>query len=219
MNDKRELSDLMVRVRGRRRELDGKSGEARSVLADGQRLKEEISSLEAEVVTLDKTSILLNSLGEERQLAAQKVIEELVTRGLQTIFDSTLSFHIVQTVKAKTANVDFYVRTTFENGQMIDTPVMESRGGGVAATVGFLLRIVVMLLRGGTNQENILVLDETFAHVSDEYVPNVGAFLREIVDKTNIQLLLVTHQKEFIEYADRIYRFGQTNGKTEVSSA
>lgn len=121
-------------------------------------------------------------------------------------------------MKAKTANVDFYVRTTFEDGTMIDTPVMESRGGGVAATVGFLLRIVVMLLRGGTNQENILVLDETFSMVSDEYLENVGAFLREIVEKTNIQILFVTHQKQFIEHADRVYRFSQTNGITKVES-
>lgn len=214
-----DLAELGGRLKARRRVLDAEAGEARSVLARGKSLQETISELEQEVVTLDKTSLLLNSIGEERQQAAQQVIEELVTRGLQTIFDSSLSFHIVQSMKAKVQTVDFYVRTTFSNGQMVDTPVMESRGGGVAATIGFLLRVVVMLLRGGTRQDNILILDETFAHVSEEYVPTVGAFLREIVDKTGVQIVMVTHQQEFVEHADRVFRFSQTNGKTEVASA
>lgn len=210
--------DLTLKVRARRRELDALSGEARSVLSHGKTLMAEISELEHQIVTLDKTAILLTSLGEERQLQAQQVIEELVTRGLQTIFDDTLSFHIVQTVRAKASAVDFYVRTTFASGQMVDTPVLESRGGGVAATIGFLLRVVVMLLRNGTKQENILILDESFGMVSDDYLENVGTFLRELVDKTGIQIILVTHQKEFIEHADRVYRFAQSNGRTEVAS-
>lgn len=212
------FDSLALRVRSRRRELDAQSGEARSVLSHGKLLMTEISELESQIVTLDKTAILLTSLGEERQQQAQQVIEELVTRGLQTIFDDSLSFHIVQSVRAKASTVDFYVRTTFASGQRVDTPVLESRGGGVAATIGFLLRVVVLLLRTGTRQENILILDETFAHVSAEYVENVGLFLRELVDKTGVQIILVTHQSEFVEHADRVYRFSQTNGSTQVAA-
>lgn len=102
------------------------------------------------------------------------MIEDLVTRGLQTIFDSTLSFHIIQSVRGKTANVDFIVRTTLPES-VIETSVMDARGGGLAATIGFLLRLVVMLLRGGTKEENILILDETFAHVSAEYLAPLGS--------------------------------------------
>lgn len=210
-----ELEELVVAVRARRRQLDSLSGEAKIMLQRAKELKEEIAVLEDESVTLDQVSILLNSLGEERQMAAQAVIEELVTKGLQEIFDSTLSFHITQSTKARAASVDFFIRTTLEK-IVIDTPVMEARGGGVAATVGFLLRLVVMLLRTGASGENILVLDETFAHVSDDYVPNVGAFLREIVDKTGVQIIMVTHQREFEEVADTVYRFTTANGETQV---
>jgi DNA repair exonuclease SbcCD ATPase subunit len=160
-------------------------------------------------------------MGEERQLQAQRVIEELVTRGLQTIFDHTLSFHIVQTTKARTANVEFFVRTALASGNVVDTPVMEARGGGVAATIGFLLRLVVLLLRSGnTREEQLMVLDETFAHVSAEYVPNVGEFLREIVDKTGVQIVMVTHQQEFVDFGDAVYRFHQNDaGQTIVDQA
>lgn len=209
------LSALETAARMRRRELDGLWGEARSVLLRGKEIQEEMTVLDTDITTHEHVTILLNSLGENRQEEAQRKIEELVTRGLQTIFDDTLSFHIVQTVRAKTANVEFLIRKEIGES-FLETSVLEAQGGGLSATVGFLLRLVVMLLDKGTTVENILVLDESFAHVSDEYLPGLGAFLREVVDKTGVQIVMVTHQEPFKDFADKVYRFTQTDGKTQV---
>lgn len=210
-----DLETLAVQVRSRRRELDALAGEARSVLTRGREIQIEVKDLTETAADFERVTALLNSLGEERQEQAQQVIEELVTRGLQTIFDDTLSFHIVQTVKGKSATVEFVVRTTLAD-TTVETPVMDARGGGLAATIGFLLRLVVLLLRGGTKADNILCLDETFAHVSEEYLPGLGAFLREIVDRTGVQIILVTHQDHFATVADKVYRFSQNEGRTIV---
>jgi DNA repair exonuclease SbcCD ATPase subunit len=210
-----DMQDLKRRTSQRRRELDSQWGEARSVVARGKELQIEVKGLTETINDFERVTVLLNSLGEERQLKAQQTIEELVTRGMQTIFDDSLSFHIVQSVKGKTANVEFLLRTT-RGETMMETPVLEARGGGLAVTIGFLLRVVVMLLRGGTREQNILVLDETFSHVSAEYLEPLGNFLREIVEKTEIQIIMVTHQPEFAEYADRVYRFSNQDGKTQV---
>lgn len=210
-----DLDALTIRARTRRRVLDSLQGEARATLLRGKQLQGEIATLAETIEDLDRATILLNSLGEDRQLKAQETIEALVTRGLQTIFDESLSFHIVQSVKGKTAVIDFVVATTLD-GKTIETPVMDARGGGLAATIGFLLRLVVMLLSKGTRSENILLLDETFAHVSAEYLEPLRLFLREIVDKTGVQIIMVTHQPEFAESADKVYRFTAVGGKTQV---
>lgn len=211
-----DLDALSVSVRNQRRVLDAKSGEARSVLMRGKELQVEVAELATAANELEKVTILFNSLGEEKQLKAQETIEGIVTKGLQMIFDETMSFHILQTTKAKSANVDFVVRTTLP-GQTVDTSIMDGRGGGVAAVIGFLLRLVVMLLDSSSKQENILVLDESFAMVSAEYLQPLNEFIREIVDKTGIQILMVTHQNEFTEQADTVYRFSHNaKGLTEV---
>lgn len=209
------LDTLLVRSRQRRRQIDLMQGSARTTLLRGKELSSEVQNLSTLVEELDRVTVLLNSIGEERQIAAQGAIEELVTRGLRMIFDDTLSFHIVQNVRGKTAVVDFNVRTTIGN-EVIETPVMDSRGGGLAAVIGFLLRLVVMLMGRDPRDASILVLDETFAHVSAEYLDPLGQFLREIVDRTGVQIVMVTHQPEFAEYADRVYNFSTTNGKTIV---
>ena len=211
------LQEIELLVQQKRREHDALSGEARSVLTRAQEVKREIAELQEEIAVLDRSGIVLNSIGEERQLKAQDTIEQLVTRGLQQIFDDSLSFHIIQTVKAKSASVEFVVRTTLADGGVVDTPVMDARGGGLAATIGFLLRVVILLLKHNADG-NILILDETFAHVSDEYLDGVGEFLRELVEKTGIQVVLVTHQQVFTEYADAVYKFHTEDGQTKVET-
>lgn len=209
------LVDLQLRARNRRRKLDQLQGEAVSVLMRGQELSQEVSTLTQEIEDLAKVTALLNSIGEERQLAAQQSIEDLVTRGLRMIFDDSLSFHIVQSVKGKAQVVDFTVRTTIGES-VVDTSVMDGRGGGLAAVIGFLLRLVVMLLDHSHRDGSILVLDETFAHVSAEYLEPLGQFLREVVDRTGVQIVMVTHQPEFAEFADNVYNFSSVDGKTVV---
>lgn len=210
-----DLNTLAARVASRRRALDTLAGEARAVLAQKKSLSAEIENLVTETDVLDKVVVLLNSLGEERQAQAQGVIETLVTQGLQTIFDDTLSFHIVPTTKARTSGVEFVVRSALTH-EAVETPVMDARGGGLAAVVGFLLRLVVLLLSDSPGREKLLVLDETFAHVSAEYLEPLGQFLRQVVDRTGVQIVMVTHQPEFLDVADAAYRFTQVDGRTKV---
>lgn len=211
-----DIAAVRARLKSAERELAADEGQERSLKVQLEELQKEAVSLTASLVNNDRATSLLNSIGEEKQLAAQDAIEQLVTRGLQTIFGEDLTFHIIQDVKAKRAEVSFVVRSHLSNGQVIETDIIDARGGGLAATVGFLLRLVVMLLKTDTRTDNVLVLDETFAHVSDEYLPALGEFLRKIVDKTGVQIIMVTHQPEFTEYADKVYRFTAKDGKTVV---
>ncbi len=205
-----ELDSLVDKVRRVRRNIDRLSGEARLVATQGKQAQQEIAELEAQIELHERVSAVLSSIGEERQTTAQTRVEDLVTHGLQTVFGSELSFHIVQTRRGKAVTAEFLVRTTLADGKVIDTDVMSARGGGLAAVVGFLLRLVVLLL-SKQRQETVLILDEPFTHLSKEYVPLMAEFLRELADKTGIQILLVSHQDELTEVADKRYRFALDN--------
>ena len=119
-------------------------------------------------------------------------------------------------MKARRADVIFIIRSSLPNGKVVDTDVMDARGGGLAATVGFLLRLVVMLLKTDSKTDNFMVLDETFAMVSAEYLEGLREFIRKIVDKTGVQILMVTHQPEFAELADKVYRLSTVDGFSVV---
>jgi ABC-type thiamine transport system ATPase subunit len=51
-----------------------------------------------------------------------------------------------------------------------------------------------------------MLLDETFASVGEEYIANTGKLISELSKKINVDILLVTHQKEFRHDADRVYK-------------
>lgn len=214
MNDLTALTDRLRRVR---RTLDQRVGEARMVATQGTRVQAEIAELTGKVDTYTRAAGVLATIGEERQTEAQAKIETLVTQGLRTIFDDDLSFHLVTNTRAKTPVVDFVVRSNLGD-TVVETDVMDARGGGLAATVGFLLRLVILLL-SRDKQDTVLFLDETFAFLSEDRHPAMAQFLRELADKTDVQIIMVTHTPALAEHADRVYRFALTDGATQVAES
>lgn len=211
-----ELDLVSNRVHNARRLVDRKIAEARVIATSGKAIKEELEVALDDVELYNKVAITLASIGEQRQEQAQKQIEELVTRGLTTIFGEDLSFHLVQTQRGKTPEVKFLVKSRGLNGRIVETSVMDARGGGMAAVVGFLLRLIVLLL-SKDSKEPILILDESFSHVSVEYEQPLAEFIKELVEKTRTQIILVTHSDAFSEHADKRYRFKQDKGITKVT--
>lgn len=214
-----------MRVQTARRELDQQIGQAKALAAEARRASGEVTGLKAQVELHSQVLAVLTSVGEARQESAQRQVEELVTRGLQTIFGENLSFHLVPGERAGQATLDFIIRSEYTAGDeagvnadaplIIDTPVLEARGGGMAVVVAFMLRLVVLLLTPAARR--ILFLDESFAHVSAEYRPRLAEFLREVADKAGVQIVMVSHDPEYEDVADTSYRLALgPDGTTEV---
>lgn len=210
MTDLREVESLLVNAE---RRFERRVGEAKALAAQGKKAKAQADEADATVVACEEAVAFLNSFADERQEKVQRRIEELVTHGVQTIFGDDMTFHVISEQKANRSEVTFSLRSSMGE-QVVETPILDARGGGVAAVVGFLLRLIVTLLR---EERPLLVLDETFAQLSAEYEPRLAEFLRELVDQTGVQIVMVTHSEAFSEHADRVYRFGQKNGVTTVS--
>jgi DNA repair ATPase RecN len=212
-----DLNTLIRQVRTVGQVLDRQLGEARAIASAGKALQVEIAQLRDDIARLERVAGVLARIGEARQEELQTHIETLVTQGLQTIFGDTLTFHLVAGTERSTPVINFEVRSHI-GGQVVATDVMSARGGGLAATVGFLLNLVVLLLKRQPGETVIMAQDEIFAYVSAEYRSQLAAFLRELVDKTGVQILLVTHSEEFAAQADVRYRFDLVEGATQVSA-
>lgn len=210
-----ELATLSSRLDRYRRSLDQQAGAAKALAERGKSLQAGIAALKQNISDLEQAAATLTSLSEQRQDQIQRTIESLVSYGLRTIFEEDLSFHLQQSVKRGNSEVEFIVRTTLADGTQIDTGLLDARGGGLVSVVGFLLRLVTLLL--SKQPSPILFLDETFSHVSAEYLDRVAEFLRELTDRTKVQIIMVTHQPELAACADVVYRFVLDDGKTVVS--
>jgi predicted ATPase len=198
-----DLRALEARVRGARSTYERRVGAAQALGEAGVRVKGEVARLQGEVEQHAKVSGLLTSLGEQAQQKAQRQLEELVTRGLQVIFGTELSFHVLQSVKANQSVTEFVIRSQY--GEMtVDTPVMSARGGGMAAVTGYMIRLVVLLLT--PRARRVLFLDEAFGFVSREFEVRLAEFLAEVAQRTGVQHVLVTHSDAYDDAADVKYR-------------
>jgi DNA repair exonuclease SbcCD ATPase subunit len=201
-----DFGSLRNRLKAARSKVDQDVGRARALKKRADYLIVEIEELSVKKDSFEKAAAVLASIGEERQAQAQLQVENLVTRGLQTVFGEEYGFRIEQTTTASRPEVNFLVKSVTEDGKIIETDVMSSRGGGLAAVVGFLLRVVIMLL-SKKSQESVIFLDETFGMLSAEYEGRMAEFLKKISDETGIQIIQVTHSDAYSDFADKRYRF------------
>lgn len=204
-----EIESLLVSAE---RRLERRIGEAKALSEQGKRAQQQAHEAQALVIACEEAVAFLNSFADERQERVQHQIEGLVTHGVQTIFGDDMTFHVISEQKANRSEVNFSLRSHMGD-QVVETPILDARGGGVAAVVGFLLRLIITLLR---EERPLLVLDETFAQVSEGFLPGVGQFVKDLVEQTGVQILMVTHSDVFAEYADTVYQVTQKSGVSVV---
>jgi DNA repair exonuclease SbcCD ATPase subunit len=209
-----DVAALAARVRRCRQHLDRQAGRAQQVAKDGKAAEAESEALAARADLYAKTGALLTTIGEEKQESARALFEDLATRALRAIFDDGLSFRLLPGESGGQATLEPVIRSQYE-GRVIETPVMDARGGGMAVVVGFILRLVMVKLTPGAQQ--ILFLDETFAMVSEAYRAPLAGFLREVAAKAGVQIVMITHDPIYAQYADVTVRLALgSDGVTRV---
>lgn len=210
-----DIEALTRAVNQASRSLEREIGEAKALAKRAKSDYAEAEAAEARADALEKVVGFLNSFADTRQAEVQQKVEALVTHGLQTVFDDSLTFHVISETKARRVETRFVVRSQMGE-QVVETSILDARGGGVAAVAGFLLRLIVLLLRPGVRP--FMVLDESFGQLSNEYEPRLADFLKELSEKTPVQMLLITHSPEFEAVADRAYRSSLRDGKTHLEA-
>lgn len=154
--------------------------------------------LKKEIDVLIKVSAVFKHLLDTMVKDEINRMAALITYGLKTIFDDQeLTFVPEITKKNNKISIDL---NTHNKGIEAD---YKSFGGSVATIESFLLRILCIIKK---NLARLVLLDETFAAVGEEYITNTSKLISELSKKLGIDILLVTHQKEFQHGADNVYR-------------
>lgn len=183
-----EIQSKYDRIDGYFKALESKKGS----------LDKEISMLKEEIELLTKTSTVLKHLLDVMVKDEITKMASLITYGLKTVFDDqNLSFLPVITKKSSKIHIDLKTENDGVQGDF------ESFGGSVAVIESFLLRILSILKQ---KLARFMLLDETFASVGEEYINNTSKLVTELAKKLDMDILLVTHQKDFQNQADNVYR-------------
>jgi len=68
--------------------------------------------------------------------------------------------------------------------------------------ISLVLRLAVM---ARMKMGNLLMLDESMVSLANKYVPAAAEFLHQLAEQTGVNILMVTHNPEFIAHAHIAY--------------
>jgi DNA repair exonuclease SbcCD ATPase subunit len=182
------------------------------------RLNKDLISLSTKATVVDiaivdhtEAATVLQKISQSQQAFLQGKLESLVSYALTTIFGKTYQFQAVFDVRGNQTELSFKVAD--ENGNFQD--LKRSHGGGLISVVAFLLRVIV-LLSVGSEYRRLLVLDEPFVQLSEEYLPAFTGFLKDFTKQADLQIVMITHNEELRSVGDKVYKFRNINGETKV---
>jgi len=208
--------DLSVRVRRLRDRVKTTEGARQSIMDQVERDESKAAEIEVEVERLGKAVEVVQAATETRRQELRDRVENLVTRGLKAVFlreDFEFGFNV--SLKRDVFGVVPVLRSKFGDRDL-ETGIVEGHGGGVADVVSFLLRVIVLSLARPAVAP-VLILDESFRHVSPEYLRGCSTLLKELSSSAGIQFLLITHKDEMLDAADVIYQASIVDGKTRFA--
>lgn len=188
-----------------------KLGEQRQLQRQAEEAETSAVAQKEQSARLEQVVALLAALQETWRVQFEAAVGRLVSQGLTGVFGEQLEMVVEMGVSGDLPVARFAVR----DSRGLETDVMEARGGGVVNVASFLLR-VLLLLSARPPLARLLVLDESFGNVSEEYLSAVTALLRRICEEGAFQVVLVTHRPALADAADVAYQFSLVDGVTQV---
>jgi DNA repair exonuclease SbcCD ATPase subunit len=153
--------------------------------------EEELTKSRKHVRRCEKAQQIVQLVAEDAQNKAHARIANLVTRCLEAVFDDPYQFVInFERKRGKTDAVLTFVR----DDVMLEDPSDEA-GGGVLDVAAFALRLACLVMQR-PRRRLLLILDEPFKFVSEEYRERVRDLLLALSQEMNVQFILVTHIPE-----------------------
>lgn len=132
----------------------------------------------------------------------------LVTEALTSIFEKDIKFEIKLYSYRNEPAIDILV---IENELEVDP--QKSCGGGVNDIISLVLKIIFIYLK---NSNRILILDESLKFLSRNYLEQASSFIRDISERMNLQIILVSHKPELEVGCDNLITIEKENNRSVI---
>lgn len=195
--------------------INRQEGKRDQLLETRDTIDRELIEITEEYDLLEEVMILFQKTSDYARNQAKHQIESLVTKCIQYIFESDIEFQIELDELRNKANAEFYVISNAFD-YFLKTKPEQSRGGGVVDIISLALRISFMQTHKPP-VEGPLILDEPAKHVSEEYIHNVGEFLKQSSRMFNRQIIMVTHNNHLAALSESAYRVEINKSVSHVS--
>ncbi len=145
---------------------------------------------ETHLFNVEEAMGLLQIVAQQIQQRVHDQIAAVVSRCLEAVFDDPYEFRLsFEQKRGRTEAKLSFIREGMEISPM------DGSGGGVIDVASFALRLACLMLTRPPGRR-LVILDEPFKFVSEEYRERVKVMLEELADELGVQFVMVTHIDE-----------------------
>ena len=201
---------MSMTVNDFRKDLEKRKLENRVFLSQIEKENSEIVENVRKLGCVKDALKIIEGIALEKRNGIKSGIELIVTESLRTLYGPEYSFEMSYSEKANRSCLEMRVLKKTSIG--VVKRQMDGFGGGVSDSISVPLRLMVLK---GSDTGDILVLDEAFKHVDGNMVDRVGIFLKTIKEKLDTQIIMVTHHKGLLQYADKGFELKNDDGEVK----
>ena len=160
-----------------------------------------------------KARELISAEAEATQKAFQQRINSLVTMVIRSVFvEREIDFKLSIERKKNRLEVKPML---IENGIEYDD-IGYDFGGSMIDLISFALRVVLWSMQKPKSRA-IFILDEPFKQIGKGVMlERAGQMVKELSEKLGLQIILVTHEKQLQEIADKSFLVDMKKGRSVV---
>lgn len=196
--------------------------ETRKMLAEQiKQDRQDLEKLREEKKNHEEASAALLKFLEACRDKSKSVFEDLGTTALESVFGENYALEISYDVNrnSSVADINISIPTKYDENIVVS---LDQCGGGMIDLVSMVFCISQLELLH-PRLEGPILSDEYFKFLSDDLRAPAAEVLRETLNPDmkgangkGRQLLMITHAKEFLEYADKIFHFRKVGDRTSV---
>lgn len=185
-----------------RLKLENKKAKRDFLQATVHDMEMQAQATQEHIDNLAKARWVVTEVGRQTQTKVKAYIEELVTMVIQSVYDDpNMKFILDFELSRNRSEAFLYIK----EGDSEPYVPKDEMGGGVIDIVSLALRVVLWSLQKPRSR-NVFILDEPFKWLgTGGRLIRGGEILREISHRLGFQLIIVTHEPELIEIADRAW--------------
>ena len=173
----------------------------------------ELESAKVSLHRHEEAREIIRKVGMETQNSLSFHINDIVSLALDSVFDNPYQFAVDFVNRRSKTECDLYF---VRDGNRIDP--LTASGVGAVDVASFALRIASWSM-ARPRTDNVIILDEPFRFLSENYQERASNMLREVSQKLGIQLIIVTHETVLTTSADRIFEVSIKKGISQIKVA
>lgn len=175
----------------------------------------ELGSIDLETKKLEDL-VMIVGLSKQFYQKAVDILYEMSVGELKKIIDSALKYIFydkefkinIELEDKRGKSLKFSILD--QTGEyLIEADVRNGIGAGVRTVISFIIHIFYLI----NKDSNILMLDEAYNFVSEEYRDNFFSFINQIAKEKGIIVIMISHLDFISSYTDKTYKI--TDGIVE----